>query len=188
MVDLAPRPIELSEREFDRLLESGGASVLGRVELRRGRLVQMAPEYLPHGRLKTWIFKKLEAAIAAAGAPLVVDIEVSVRFAGRFRPLPDLTVWDGGPLKGPIPGEKARICVEIADESLADDIGPKRLEYAETGLLEYWVLDVNARALHQFWDLHEGDYRRRHIVRAGETLTSATATPLTLLFDPPTLP
>lgn len=50
MVDLAPRPIELTGKEFDRLLEGGGAAALGRVELRRGRLVQMPPEYLPHGR------------------------------------------------------------------------------------------------------------------------------------------
>lgn len=188
MIDVAPRPIELSGREFDRLLDGGGAAALGRVELRRGRLVQMAPEYLPHGRFKTWLFRKLEASIAAASLPFVVDIEVTVRFPGRFRPLPDLTVWNGGPLRGPIPGEATRLCVEVADETLADDIGPKRLEYAEAALAEYWVLDVNARALHQFAALSEGDYRSRHIVRAGETATSLTLPELTLPFDPPTLP
>lgn len=188
MVDLAPRPIELTGKEFDRLLEGGGAAALGRIELRRGRLAQMAPENLPHGRFKAWLFKKLEAAIAASSLPLFVDIEVSVRFQGRSRPLPDLIVWDGGPLAGPIPGDKVKLCVEVADQTLPDDIGPKRQDYAEAGLTEYWVLDVNARALHRFFELREGDYGKRDIIRAGETLTSATLAGMALDFDPPALP
>jgi len=185
MVDLAPRPIELSGKDFDRLLESGGAAALGRVELRRGRLVQMSPEYLPHGRFKAWLYKQLDALVPSTG--LVVDIEVTVRFPGKFRPMPDITVWEGGPLQGPIPGEKAKLCVEVSDDSFPDDIGPKRLEYAEAGLAEYWVLDVKARALHRFSDLSAGDYANRDIIRAGETLSSATLG-LSFAFNPPTLP
>lgn len=50
------------------------------------------------------------------------------------------------------------------------------------------MLDVNARALHRFAELAEGDYRKRDIIRAGETLTAATLAGLTMLFDPPDLP
>ena len=148
----------------------------------------MAPQYLPHGRFKSWLYKHVERVIEAARLPLCVDSEVTVRFAGRFRPMPDVAVWDGGPLKGPIPGDKTRLCAEVADETLADDLGPKRLEYAAAGLPEYWVLDVNARALHRFSELREGDYAKRDIVRSGETLTSATLAGVSLLFDPPELP
>lgn len=185
MVDLAPRPIELSGKDFDRLLDSGGAAALGRVELRRGRLVQMSPEYLPHGRFKAWLYKQLDAVAANLG--LVVDIEVTVRFAGAFRPMPDITVWEGGPLRGPIPGEKTKLCIEVSDDTLASDIGDKRREYAEAGLAEYWVLDVNARAVHRFFELRDGDYAKRDIIRAGEVLSSATLS-LSLAFDPPALP
>ncbi len=187
MVDLAPRPIELSGKDFDRLLDSGGAAALGRIELRRGRLVQMSPEYLPHGRFKFWLAKALEAALSRMTGPLALDIAVTVRFPAKFRPMPDITIWDGGPLRGPIPGDKARLCVEVSDDTLADDIGEKRLEYAEAGLAEYWVLDVNARALHRFFELRDGDYAKRDIIRAGETLSSATLS-FSLAFDPPALP
>ncbi|HYD89018.1 MAG TPA: Uma2 family endonuclease [Vitreimonas sp.] len=185
MTDLAPAPVRMTGTEFDRLMEGGGSAALGRIELRRGVLVQMSPEYLPHGRFKAWLFKTLDAAIAAARSPYAIDIEVTVRFPGRFRPSPDVTVWDGGPLKGPIPGEKARLCVEVSDDTFADDIGAKRIEYAEAGLPEYWVLDVNARAVHRFWQPHEGDYAKRDIIRAGEALTSATLAGIALAFDPP---
>ncbi len=188
MTDLAPPPVRLTGAEFDRLLDGGGSAALGRIELRRGRLVQMAPQYIPHARLKFWLAKKLEAAVVAIGQTLAVDIEATVRFAGRFRPLPDVVVWDGGALQGPIPGEETRLCAEVADETLADDLGPKRLEYAAAGLPEYWVLDVNARALHRFFALREGDYAKRDIVRAGETLASATLSGVSFLFDPPALP
>ena len=184
MLELAPRPILMTDSEFDRFLERGAAESLGRIELRRGRLVQMSPQNLPHGRFKTWIYKRLEAAIAA-GPPLVLDMEVTVRFGAGFRPMPDLTLWTGGPLVGTIPGDKVKLCVEVADESLADDLGPKREDYAKAGLPEYWVLDVNARALHRFYDLAEGDYRKRDIVRDGETLASATLADVSFLFVPP---
>ncbi len=188
MLELAPRPILMTDAEFDRLLERGGGESLGRTELRRGRLVQMSPQYLPHGRFKTWMFKRLEAALLASALKLAIDMEVTVRFGGGFQPMPDLTIWTGGPVKGAIPGDKARLCVEIADESLTDDLGPKREDYAKAGLLEYWVLDVNARALHRFAELAEGDYRKRDIIRAGEILESVTLAGVALLFDPPNLP
>jgi Uma2 family endonuclease len=187
MTELAPSPLLLSEDEFDRLGAAGDASVRGRTELRRGMVIRMAPEHLPHGRFKYWLGKRLEAAIAAAGLDLVVDLDVTVRFAGHpFRPLPDVIVWDGGPLEGPIPGEKTGLCVEVSDSTLRDDKGDKRREYAEAGLAEYWVLDVRARALTRFWAPRGGDYADHHLFRAGETLASATL-PLSMLFDPPPL-
>ena len=188
MTDLAPDPVRMTGAEFDRLGAAGDASVRGRTELRQGVVTRMAPEYLPHGRLKFWLGKKLEATLTAAGLSFVVDLDVTVRFSGRrFRPLPDLTVWNGGPLKGPIPGDRVRLIVEIADETLSDNLGPKRIEYAAAGLPEYWVLDVNARALHIFHDLVEGDYRGRRIVRAGEKAECVTLAGVTLDFDPPAL-
>jgi len=164
-------------------MERGASGVLGRTELRRGVLVQMSPEYLAHGRSKFWLAKRLE--VVASNLSLAVDLDVTVRFPGRFRPLPDVTVWDGGPLQGPIPGEKVRLCVEVSDASFADDIDAKRVEYAEAGLPEYWVLDVNARAVHRFHGLINGDYSRRDIMRAGELIESATVPGLKLSLDLP---
>lgn len=187
MTDLAPTRVRLSGEEFDRLGAAGDASVRGRTELRRGIVLRMAPEHLLHGRLKTWLFKRLETAVATAGLGVVIDLDVTVRFAGRdFRPLPDVIIWDGGPLVAePIPSEKVRLVIEVSASTLAGDKGDKRREYAEAGLAEYWVFDAKARAMHRFWALQDGDYAKRDIIRAGETLTSATLPGVTLVFDPP---
>lgn len=187
MTDLAPARVRMTGEEFDRLGAAGDASVRGRTELRRGIVVRMAPEHLPHARFKFWMAKRLEAAVAASGLGLVVDLDVTVRFAGRnFRPMPDAVIWDGGPLTdAPVPAEKARLCVEVSHSTLASDKGDKRREYAEAGLAEYWVLDVNARVVHRFWSPRDGDCADRDIIRAGQTLTSVTLAGLSLDFDPP---
>ncbi len=189
MTDLAPARVRMSGEEFDRLGAAGDASVRGRTELRRGVVVRMAPEHLPHARFKFWMAKRLEAAVAASGLGLAVDLDVTVRFAGRnFRPMPDAVIWDGGPLTdAPLPGEKARLCVEVSHSTLTGDKGDKRREYAEAGLAEYWVLDVKARVVHRFWAPTGSDYLQRDTVRAGETLTSATINGLALAFDPPVI-
>lgn len=102
--------------------------------------------------------------------------------------MPDAVIWDGGPLTdAPVPGEKARLCVEVSHSTLASDKGDKRREYAEAGLAEYWVLDVNARVVHRFWSPRDGDYADRDIIRAGQTLTSVTIPTIHLLLDPPVI-
>ena len=42
-----------------------------------------------------------------------------------------------------------RLIVEVADTTLADDLGQKRDEYAQGGLCEYWVADVKGRLIVQ---------------------------------------
>jgi Uma2 family endonuclease len=120
------------------------------------------------------MFKQLEAALAAAGLPLPVDLEVTVNFGGGFQPLPDVTVWTGGPMAGTIPGDKARLIVEVADATLADDLGDKRAEYAKADLPEYWVLDVNARCVHRFHAPRGDAYTKADVFRDGERIDAAT--------------
>jgi Putative restriction endonuclease len=42
-----------------------------------------------------------------------------------------------------------RLIVEVADTSLADDLGDKRASYAKAGLLEYWVANLNGKVMHR---------------------------------------
>ena len=51
--------------QFERLVRSGGLGDM-RVELRRGMIVKMSPQYVPHGTVKRLLAKALEAALADA--------------------------------------------------------------------------------------------------------------------------
>jgi Uma2 family endonuclease len=180
------RPLLMTDDEFDAFVAKGAAAALGRVELREGALVRLSPQHLLHGRAKIAIFKQIDAAIDRARLALEVAMEVTVRFGSGFHPLPDLAIWAGGVARGPIPGATVKLVIEVADETLADDLGPKRVEYARARLPEYWVLDVNARALHCFHTPSAETYMHAAIVREGERVESVAVPGIAFALTLPT--
>ena len=175
----APRPnlATFTSAEFERLVRSGG---LGdkRVELRRGLIAEMSPQHMPHARVKRLLTKAIEAALAAAGLDWIVDQEVSVSFGDDFQPLPDIVVWTpelaSAEMDGPAPGLAVKLIVEVADASLADDLGEKLDDYAAAGLAEYWVADVKGRLVLRHADKAMSGYTRREPASFGETIAALT--------------
>lgn len=71
-------------------------------------------------------------------------------------------------------GPEVRLAVEISDSTLDMDLGRKARLYASHGVPEYWVVDVEARLIHQLW-APEGDaYARRREVAFGERVEAVT--------------
>ena len=163
--------------QFERLVRSGGLGDM-RVELRRGMIVKMSPQYVPHGTVKRLLAKALEAALADAGLNWTVDQEISVRFGAGFEPLPDIIVWDSfsAPtnLDGPIPADVVKLIVEVADSSLGDDLGEKLEDYAAGGLAEYWVADVQGRLVMRHSGPKANAYATREPARFGEAIAALT--------------
>lgn len=174
---LASAPGRFTTEDFARLLEQNAFRGF-RVELRRGWITKMSPQYVPHGVAKRILAKALERAIAAAGLDLAVDSEISVRFSGDFCPLPDIIVWrpvaDPLAFRDMIPAERVALAVEVADESLEDDLGDKRLDYARAGLGEYWVADVAGRTLHLHAEPGPEGYARAETAPFGARIRSLT--------------
>ena len=170
----AAEAVPLSDVEYERLVESRAGEILGRFELRNGGLRRMSPEYSPHMRAKMRMITELHDAIRSVAGDLEVGSEGSVRFSRAFYPTPDVLVWRPSGGEGPIPGEAVRLIVEVAASSLSDDLGAKKDDYAEAGLAEYWVVDVNARALHRFSGLVGAAYRDAAVFREGEQVEAVT--------------
>jgi Uma2 family endonuclease len=51
------------------------------------------------------------------------------------------------------------LVIEVANSSLADDLGNKRLLYEDLGVEEYWVIDVNQAEIIAFKMANNGSYR-----------------------------
>jgi Uma2 family endonuclease len=168
-------PATFTNAEFQRLVRSGGLGDT-RVELRRGMIVKMNAQYVPHGTVKRLLAKALEAALAAAGLDWTVDQEISVAFGDGFEPMPDIVVWDRAAvhadLSGPIPASAVKLIVEISDTTLGDDLGEKLEDYASGGLAEYWVADVQGRIVLKNCEPRTQGYGQRQTGRFGETMTS----------------
>ncbi len=82
---------------------------------------------------------------------------------------PDIAVVDRdiGDRKQLIPAD-ILLAVEIAGSTLAGDLGPKRIDYASSGIRHYWVVDVEGRRIHCYADPQGVDYAAIKVVPFGE--------------------
>jgi Uma2 family endonuclease len=148
--------------EFYKMAEKGAFAGL-RVELRRGVIQKMSPQHIPHAQMKADLQYALRAAVEAAGLSWLVLTEATVSFGDGFEPMPDIVVLDASLLTDPtrtINPAAVKLVVEVADSSLADDMGEKREDYARSGLREYWVADVQAGAVIRHAEPHGDRFTR----------------------------
>lgn len=67
-----------------------------------------------------------------------------------------------------------RLLGEIADSSAAVDLGTKAGRHVAVGIRKYWVVDLNARVIHQMWAPVGETYAKRSVVEFGEALSANT--------------
>jgi len=107
-------------------------------------------------------------------ASLEAVVEGSVAMPPNNAPEPDIVVTSEAEGEGLIPFSSVRLIVEVSDATLAFDLGEKLKAYASAGIPEYWVVDVNARAIHQMW-APEGDaYAERRAIPFGDPIAAMT--------------
>lgn len=178
MNEVVRTPLKITARQFEDMARKGAFSTVGRVELRGGMITLMSPVYLRHSTVTNHLFLAIWDAVRLAGAVFKVNSELSVDFGGSFVPTTDIVVWDpaqmGSAEDGPLVASAVRIAVEVADSSLSDDLGDKLLDYARSGLAEYWVADVKARVLFVHAGPGPEGYAKREVVRFGDPVTSPT--------------
>lgn len=68
-----------------------------------------------------------------------------------------------------------RLAIEVADSSLHDDLVHKAALYAESGIVEYWIVDVQGQCIHVFRRPISGAYTDRSLARPGQQLTPLLA-------------
>lgn len=169
-----PTLLRFNAAQFQAMAEAGVFTGGPNVELRGGLLYEMTPQYVPHTLAKDELCFALSSVCRALGSSLHVSSEGSVLLGDSDVPQPDIVVWEVLRVRGAIPGERVRLAVEVSHTTVADDLGPKRALYAAASVPEYWVVDLPARAVRQFWAPADGAYGRSAVVPFGRMLRSAT--------------
>lgn len=117
-----------------------------KVELIYGEIIEKRPMKPPHA---TFVQFLQGALIQLFGSGHVVRIQMPFIAADESEPEPDVAVVTGSPIdflhEHPT---QAVLLVEVADATLAYDLGTKSRLYAQSGVPEYWVADVRAGLLH----------------------------------------
>jgi Uma2 family endonuclease len=154
-----PERYVIDVEQFFKMEAAGIFRQTPRVELLQGELLTMVPIGYRHGIAVESLVKALlplefsgRAYIAHQRTMLASPIDA---------PQPDILV-----LRPPLEayrsrlprGEDASLIIEVAESSVAFDLERKRRLYARCGVAEYWVLDIEARALWRLRNPANGDF------------------------------
>lgn len=128
--------------DVERMLDAGILNPDEKFELIRGEIVPMSPQQRRHSVMKMRVARWLMARVEPS---LEVGVEMTVRLLNRALLEPDVMVSaPQAPAPGYVPIADVRLAIEIADTSLERDLA-KANDYADAGLPELWIIDLNAR-------------------------------------------
>lgn len=156
------------------LLAGAGAFDDAKTELVNGEVLLMSPQYRPHAFAKLMLLRALDAALASLASPLVAVPEVTLDVGPHDQPSPDLTLTSEPAGEGAVPLASVALVAEVSVTTLAFDLHEKAALYAAAGIAEYWVIDVQARLIHQLWSPAHDGYAQTRAVSIGQPLTAAT--------------
>jgi Uma2 family endonuclease len=152
-----------------RMQEVGILDESARIELIDGALVEMAPEGTPHARVKMQIAKRF---IVTAGDTVQVIVDSTLRLSPTNAPDPDLYLYDADLPLASVAGTNVGLVIEVAHSTARYDLAFKAELYAQHGVRDYWVVDVNTDTVVVHRDPVDGVYRDVTRHSAQDTVTA----------------
>lgn len=168
-------PVELTKRRFtaDDYQRMGQAGILSegdRVELIAGEVVTMTPIGPRHNAA---VNRATRAMVTAVGDNAIVQVQGSIRLDLYDEPQPDLVLlrpradYYASRLPGPA---DIFLVVEIAESSIDYDREVKARLYAESGIQEYWLVNLNENLVSCHSAPEGASYRSFQRYHRGQTL------------------
>lgn len=137
------------------------------IELLRGELIVMPPEREPHAYYNSEVGDYLRALL---GSRAKIREAHPITLPNNSEPVPDLAIVQ--PLGAvylehhPYPSDIFWL-IEFSKATLSYDLTVKRSIYAEAGIPEYWVVNLNDQELKVFRDLEQGIYTTEETYTTG---------------------
>ena len=169
--------------EFGLICDAGVFPPESRYELIRGEIMEKPAPGPPHvsrvnrlNRLMTTRF----------GDSVIVSIQNPAVLSAYSFTLPDVALLkdrkDFYGEKQPAP-EDVLLLIEVADTSARFDATIKAELYAETGIREYWLLDINKDVLIVHTNPAGAEYQSRVVHHRGETISPQQFSAVTFTID-----
>jgi Uma2 family endonuclease len=162
-VAFVPEKTRISVDRYQKMVATGVLTERDRIELIDGEMINMAPIGPKHAALTARLTKLL---VLAVGDTAIVSPGGPVNLGDFSEPQPDLLLLRprGDYYARKIPdASDVLLLIEISDSTLAFDQTTKRALYARHGVVEYWIIDVEAKRI----QLHRepqvnGSYAQAH--------------------------
>jgi Uma2 family endonuclease len=154
--------------DVDRMVEAGILEADEPMELIKGEIVPMPSEHDLHARARAFLIRAFNRAL---GDEWFVATEASLFLADDTEFKPDLHVFDATLKSHHVRGSDVKLAVEIAASSHRRDFELKAPIYAEAGVAELWVLDLDRRLAVIFKRPGPEGYRERREFGVDDVLT-----------------
>ncbi|MBE9032739.1 Uma2 family endonuclease [filamentous cyanobacterium LEGE 11480] len=153
-LNFTPEPTALKRwtvEDYHRISELGMIRDDERTELIAGQVLFMAAKETPHILALRLLSIALDKLLADQS--LFISTQDPIQLDDFSEPEPDCAIVRGTALnyadRHPCPSDIALV-VEVADSTLKYDTEVKDKLYAQSGIVDYWVVDLKNRQLHIF--------------------------------------
>ena len=162
---------KFSLETYNRMIEAGILTPNDKVELIHGEIVNMSPMGNKHIFLTA---KYTNCLIKIYGEEAVVMSQCPVQIVPDSEPETDVTL-----IKAPIDryeerkpqGEDVLLIIEVSDSTLNYDRGKKLSLYAEAGIPEVWISNIQDNVLEVYRKPKQSTYGVRLTLLEGEEIT-----------------
>lgn len=171
-----PHPHRVSTQEYLRMGAAGVFAPEARLELIAGEIVEMAPIGSRHAGVVNRLNRLLGRLL---GERAVVSIQNPIIAGEHSVPQPDIALLkprsDDYSAAHPSAAD-VLLVIEVAETTLAFDVGTKVALYARAGIAEAWVVDVAGGSVRIYRQPGPSGYQASTIA-AGEEVASCLAFP-----------
>lgn len=177
-IAVQPRPRPFTVDEYVEIVNSGILGDDARVELIEGQIVEMPPIGDEH----MWGVNSLTLELGDRRW-CIPHVQNPIRLPDRSMPQPDFVALRPGTPRRTPQAEDILLVAEVADTSLSHDRQTKGPLYAQAGIPEYWIVDLNGERIEVYRDPSADGYRSIHLFGRGERLSPAFAPELVIEVD-----
>ncbi|YAG13121.1 Putative restriction endonuclease domain-containing protein [Nostoc sp. DSM 114161] len=150
-----------------------------RLELIAGQIIKMSAKGMVTERSRSTahesaIIRTERLLRQRLGDKVLLRIQSPVQLDDYSEPEPDISVVKPNPLDYEDHHPNASevfLVIEIADSSLKYDREIKAMAYSKSGIIEYWILDINGRKLYMYRLPSPDGYRSESIFAEDVTIS-----------------
>ena len=173
MSAIANRQHRWTRQQYEQMVSVGILAEDDKLELVDGYILDMTPQSSLHANAVAIANRELGRCF---GEGYLVRPQLPLAIGDSSEPEPDLAVvrGSGWEHRDAHPTETV-LLVEVAQSSLAFDRGLKRTIYAEAGVPEYWIVNLDQGVLEVYREPSPEGFGDQRILRRGDTIQPLAA-------------
>ncbi len=155
----------------------------GKTELIDGDIILMAPIGTRHASCVDGLAEIFSDAL---GKRIKIRSQAPIRLNGKLEPQPDLSILKRrkGSYRGAHPQpQDVYLLIEVADTTIDDDRNVKSVLYSQAGIIELWIVDLNAELVEVYRDPGANGYKSIKQFRRGESISPLSFPDIAIRVD-----